>query len=93
MDDLRESKEVDLRNGYTVIIREMSGGAMAAMMDAQGQKKSQVEVAAILVRHCVDGFRQETVEDIMDHFSAADLAALMEKIITLSEIGGADPKS
>ena len=71
--------------GTEVNLRAMSAGCYAEFMDARAGGANDLQVAAIIAKHCCDIFDGWTKERILNETSATGLSEVMVEVLALSD--------
>lgn len=81
---LRKSK-ITIEPDGKVEITEMSGQCWADMMDAREADMKDVEIAALVTKHCF--CPDKTIEEVLRDYSPNTLTTIMLEVTKLSDIG------
>lgn len=84
----RRTRALKVDGMGTVNINEMNGRAFVEWQQAQAENKSPMVVAAIVIKHCVDMFKDESIDAMLEQMTPTQLTALFTAIIELSDIEG-----
>lgn len=79
----RRSKSITV-DGVPVCVYEMNGRAYVEYVDARAQKLPQVNIAALLAHHCAEGWKEHSVDDILDTVSTSVLTEIFRTVLELS---------
>ncbi len=85
------TKQVEITGEGSATLTEMNGSCLDEVTAARKDNKSEVFVAAIVCRNCVQEWRERSVKDILDSYTPKDLTGIMAEVIELS--AGDSPNS
>lgn len=78
-------REVDIAGVGTITIHAMTARCFVEMVDARKAEKSEIEVAAIIAKHCVVGWEEHTVDDVLDNCEPSALTDIMVSVVNMAE--------